>query len=705
MEIFLLISVSFCLNSRLVSLTDLDAGYLLSKKEGRIGGPETPLSALGALSYKRYRTLSIMYYLKSDPTDVTLPGTLVPFARLQGLMSFCYSLGISAETSMTVEDIYVTLQANDMIINYDDGRGRGGEGSIYGRSSSIRPRTVRLGRPPSSVPRRKDSRKHGGITNQSSDDAAAIPIPRFYRIKWDKDAVEKYIQDWEARGYLKVNPEKLKWSPFLLGRSQEVNEAIEGGSQSTALAEVMARQAEEEAARLKEDLAKIDLEKEEEIQSPDEMQVDHRPERSTRRGSFIPTKTPRTRTASAAGSITRTRSRRDLMETGSRASRSRADTEDEALEESVTRSSRRLRTRKSEGHLNSKPVAKYSFRTRKSGHDSASEYDEVASEASGSRRRPRRRTASAAASSLDFANESGDDSEAVISAGDDDETEEDEPVFDEQEEEDELPRTRNRRSVAAPQVRTLRTRTPKATPNGTTRASSLRRRHSETPNGAPRKRRRIQSSDEGTDESELEALPRRQRATRNQAQALEDDVEETPVAKGRPRTRRSLAQTQTPEIQTPQKRRRGRPPRRQTAVESDHDHDAEAEALVEDAIQPDRSKSRRAAAKVQEPEPAPKEDNQPVLDFESTGSLSSLGPEPTEDDEIRDEEEAAAVPVPETTSPAKAAPKSSSVDPLLLLATAADYVAPPQGAGVSKGEDRDGDEADEMDAEGEEDWS
>ncbi|KAG8928430.1 dual specificity protein kinase kns1 [Tulasnella sp. 417] len=599
----------------------IDFSYLLSKKEGRIGGPETPLSALGALSYKRYRTLSIMYYLKSDPPDVTLPG-------------------ISAETSMTVEDIYVTLQANDMIINYDGVRGRGGEGFMFGRGSSTRPRTARLGRPPSSVPRRKDSRKHGGITHQSSDDATSIAIPRFYRIQWDKDGVEKYIQDWETRGYLKVNPERLKWSPFLLGRSQEVTEALEGGSESTALVEVMARHAEEEAARLKEDLAKLDLEKEEEVQSPDEMQIDHRPERPSRRGSgFIPTKTPRTRTASAAGSITRTRSRRDLMETGSRASRSRADSEDEVLEESVTRSSRRLRTRKSESHLNSKPTPKYSLRTRKSGHESGSEYDDVASEASGSRRRSRRRTASAAASSLDFANESGEESEAVISAGDDEETE-DEPDLGEQEEEDEMRPTRNRRSVAAPQTRALRTRNSKATPNGKARAASLRRRHSETPNGAPRKRRRIQSSDEGTEGSELETAPRRQRASRNQAQAVGDSVESTPAAQGRPRTRRSLAHTQTPEIQTPSKRRRGRPPRRQAAIVSDDD--AEAEAQVEDSIQPDSPKSRRTA---KGQGPAPKEPNQPLLDFESTGSLSSLGPEPTEDDEIRDEEEAVSPPL------------------------------------------------------------
>ncbi|KAG8898734.1 hypothetical protein FRC00_002365 [Tulasnella sp. 408] len=681
-------------------LIDFIEGYLLSKKEGRIGGPETPLSALGALSYKRYRTLSIMYYLKSDPTDVTLPGMLALFVHLRGLMSsYSGTTGISAETSMTVEDVYVTLQANDMIINYDGVRGRGGEGSFFGRNSSVRPRAGRLGRPPSSVPRRKDSRKHGGITHQSSDDTASIAIPRFYRIQWDKEGVDKYIQDWETRGYLKVNPEKLKWSPFLLGRSQEVTEAIEGGSESTALVEVMARHAEEEAARLKEDLAKLDLEKEEEIQSPDEMQIDHRPERPSRRGStFIPTKTPRTRTASAAGSITRTRNRRDLVETGSRASRSRADSDDEVLEESVTRSSRRLRTRKSESHLNSKPTPKYSFRTRKPEHESGSEYDEVASEASGSRRRSRRRTASAAASSLDFANESGEESEAVISAVDDDETE-DEPDLGEQEEEDEMPRTRNRRSVAAPQTRALRTRNSKSTPNGKARAASLRRRHSETPNGAPRKRRRIQSSDEGTDESEMEVevAPRRQRASRNQAQAVSDVVESTPVTQGRPRTRRSLAQTQTPEIQTPSKRRRGRPPRRQQAIESDDD--AEAEAQVEDSIQPDSPKPRRTA---KEPEPALKEPDQPLLDFESTGSLSSLGPEPTEDDEIHDEEEAVAT---ETASPAKSAPKSSSVDPLLLLAVAADIVDGPQGSGVSKGDGKDDEEADEMDAEGEEDWS
>ncbi|KAG8993528.1 hypothetical protein FRB90_000675 [Tulasnella sp. 427] len=652
----------------------IDFSYLLSKKEGRIGGPETPLSALGALSYKRYRTLSIMYYLKDAPTDVTLPG-------------------ISAETSMTIEDIYVTLQDKDMIVSYDDLKGGRGEGSVLGRNSTNRSRP-RLTRTPGSAPRRRDSRKQGGLVGQTSDDTVAIPIPRFYRIKWDKDVVDKYIQDWEARRYLKVNPAKLKWSPFLLGRSQEINETIDGSSPSTALVPVIARQAEEDAVKLKDFFARLEAEKEEEVQSPDEMQIDQRPERSSRRGSaFIPTKTPRTRTASVTGSITRTRSRRDLAETGSRASRSRAGSDDEGVDDGLTRSSRRLRTRRSESHLLSKTPAKYSLRRRKSGVESNSDYEEVASETSEIRKRPRRRTASAAASSM--ANASEEESEAVLSPVDGDETEDDEINLEEpdEEEEEEVPRPRNRRSVITPPTRALRTRPSKATPNGKTRTASLRRRHSETPNGVPRKRRRVQSSDEGTDESDSELVSRRRRASRNQAQPVQDVVE-TPEPKGRPATRRSAAQVQSPVVQTPRKPRRGRPPKRPAQVESDND--AEAEAQVEDAVKAESLESR-PSAEVKDSEA--KDSEQPLLDFESTGSLSSLGPEPTEDEEIRDAEEADE---PDAESRTKSGPKASSVDPLLLLAAAANYVAPAPGAGGLKGS---GEETEEMDAEGEEDWS
>ncbi len=49
-------------------------GYLLSKKEGRTGTPEKPLSALGALSYKSYWTLALMRYLETAPDNPRLEG-------------------------------------------------------------------------------------------------------------------------------------------------------------------------------------------------------------------------------------------------------------------------------------------------------------------------------------------------------------------------------------------------------------------------------------------------------------------------------------------------------------------------------------------------------------------------------------------------------------------------------------------------------
>jgi len=50
------------------------AGYLLSRKEGRTGSPEKPLSALGALGYKNYWTLSLIRYLSTAPLGIRLEG-------------------------------------------------------------------------------------------------------------------------------------------------------------------------------------------------------------------------------------------------------------------------------------------------------------------------------------------------------------------------------------------------------------------------------------------------------------------------------------------------------------------------------------------------------------------------------------------------------------------------------------------------------
>ena len=59
-------------------MTNLVVGYLLSKKERRAGSPEKPLSALGALGYKNYWTLSLMRYLHTAPPNPRLEGGIGP---------------------------------------------------------------------------------------------------------------------------------------------------------------------------------------------------------------------------------------------------------------------------------------------------------------------------------------------------------------------------------------------------------------------------------------------------------------------------------------------------------------------------------------------------------------------------------------------------------------------------------------------------
>lgn len=40
--------------------------------------------------------------------------------------------------------------------------------------------------------------------------------PTHYEIHWDPEAVGRYMRAWEAKGYFKLKPEKLSWSPYLL---------------------------------------------------------------------------------------------------------------------------------------------------------------------------------------------------------------------------------------------------------------------------------------------------------------------------------------------------------------------------------------------------------------------------------------------------------------------------------------------------------
>jgi hypothetical protein len=64
------------------------------------------------------------------------------------------------------------------------------------------------------------------IRSQTTDDEISkgpfVP-PTQYEIHWDPGYVKSYLEKWEAKGYMKIKPEKLKWSPFLLARVKKSN--------------------------------------------------------------------------------------------------------------------------------------------------------------------------------------------------------------------------------------------------------------------------------------------------------------------------------------------------------------------------------------------------------------------------------------------------------------------------------------------------
>ncbi|KAG5645524.1 hypothetical protein DXG03_005799 [Asterophora parasitica] len=180
----------------------MDFSYLLSKKEQRAGSPEKPLSGLGALGYKNYWTLSIMRYLTTAPE---LP-------RLEE---------ISLATSMTIEDVVVTLTQ---------------QGMISARETTpppIKPlpgQSIKIhkGRK-NGVARRHLQRSQTTDTQSSESSKGPFVAPTRYEITWDRDKVEEHLQTWETKGYLTLKPEKLQWSPYILTRKDKVDKERDEG--------------------------------------------------------------------------------------------------------------------------------------------------------------------------------------------------------------------------------------------------------------------------------------------------------------------------------------------------------------------------------------------------------------------------------------------------------------------------------------------
>jgi len=231
-------------------------GYLLSKKEKRTGSPEKPLSALGALGYRQYWTLAVMRYLDTAPENPRLEGEYKTNSLYLSVLINSF-LDISLATSMTLEDIYNTLIQNDMItvrektppvrltpgqsIKFPKGRKNGVARRYMSRSSTGRSLANGHGDESPSVNGHGHGNGHdglvhgystgitgGGAAGSGGENAPPFVAPTDYSIHWDSEKVRDYLEKWEKKGYLKVKPEKLKWSPFLLARNGSVNGSGDG---------------------------------------------------------------------------------------------------------------------------------------------------------------------------------------------------------------------------------------------------------------------------------------------------------------------------------------------------------------------------------------------------------------------------------------------------------------------------------------------
>ncbi|KDE04310.1 hypothetical protein MVLG_05264 [Microbotryum lychnidis-dioicae p1A1 Lamole] len=185
----------------------IDFSYLLSKKEGRVGTPERPLSELGLLSYRNYWTLTVCQYLNSIPASQTV--------TIQD---------ISEKTAMTADDIYFVLKEQGWIVETSrlpspelvpaptGAEGESAEGQLQRRKSRV---GGGAGGSLSTGPKPSSSRQ-GYV-----DDPHLLPtvkVPEHYRLTWDRQHVAQHVQKWERKNHLRLKPANLQWSPFLVTR-------------------------------------------------------------------------------------------------------------------------------------------------------------------------------------------------------------------------------------------------------------------------------------------------------------------------------------------------------------------------------------------------------------------------------------------------------------------------------------------------------
>lgn len=158
----------------------------MTKKEGRTGSPEKPLSGLGAVSYRYYWKLAVFRYLNTAQAPVTFED-------------------ISKGTSMTLDDILKTLVVNDFI--------------------TIRDAPAELAKKRKRAEKEKQSAGGGGVARQAlsrGNQTTGIPdaqiMPEDYTIHWDQAQVQAYLAEQDRKPHYRLKPEKLKYTPFLVQR-------------------------------------------------------------------------------------------------------------------------------------------------------------------------------------------------------------------------------------------------------------------------------------------------------------------------------------------------------------------------------------------------------------------------------------------------------------------------------------------------------
>ncbi|KAG8749324.1 hypothetical protein FRC14_001511 [Serendipita sp. 396] len=180
----------------------IDFSYLLTLKEGRYGTPERPLSKLGAIAYSRYWQLSVYKVLdEASPSDSL---------RMED---------ICRKTRMTLEDVFNTLRANQLITLQTP--------TSSSPTKSGTPATMRNGSSSRKNLSRKGSSNSRFLGNGDWFGSQSIydltSVPKHYVIKWNRHVVRDYLDGIKAKNLATLRPEKLQWTPYLIARARKLD--------------------------------------------------------------------------------------------------------------------------------------------------------------------------------------------------------------------------------------------------------------------------------------------------------------------------------------------------------------------------------------------------------------------------------------------------------------------------------------------------